>query len=94
MISGTLKRSTPKSQVVSIAAPVKGWNARDALGNMDPLDAVTLQNFWPGTNSVILRNGYSQHVTGITGQVETLMTYSGGATNTLFAAATTKIYKS
>jgi hypothetical protein len=92
MISGTLKQPRPQAQVVSIAAPVRGWNAKDALGDMDPLDAITLQNFWPGTNSVILRNGYTQHVTGITGQVETLMEYSGGSTSTLFGAAGSKIY--
>jgi hypothetical protein len=31
------------SQTVTVAAPIGGWNARDALGAMDPLDAVTLQ---------------------------------------------------
>jgi hypothetical protein len=30
------------SQTVTVAAPIGGWNARDALGAMDPLDAVTL----------------------------------------------------
>jgi hypothetical protein len=62
---------------------------------MSPLDAVTLTNFWPGTNSVILRNGYTQHATGIgaPSQVETLMVYNSGSTNTLFAAAKdNKIY--
>lgn len=87
-----IPRGTQKSKIVSVAAPIGGWNARDALGDMDKGDAVTLQNFWPGTSSVLLRNGYTAHVTGITGQVETLMAYSGGATNTLFGAAGTKIY--
>lgn len=76
----------------SVAAPLGGWNARDALGDMDPLDAITLENWWPGTSSVIRRYGYTQHVTGITGQVESLMAYASGTANTLFAAATTKIY--
>ena len=49
--------STQRSQTVSVAAPIGGWNACDALGAMEPMDAVTLTNFWPGTNSVILRNG-------------------------------------
>ena len=84
--------STQRSQTVSVAAPIGGWNARDALGAMDPLDAVTLTNFWPGTNSVILRNGYTKFATGITGQVETLMSYSSGTANKLFAAAVDSIY--
>src|SRR6266481_865718 len=63
---------TQRSRSVIIPAPVGGWNARDSLGNMDKADAVTLTNFWPGTNSVILRKGYTQHATGLNAQVETL----------------------
>lgn len=80
------------AQTVTVAAPIGGWNARDALGAMDPLDAVTLQNFWPGTNSVILRNGYTKHATGLPGQVQSLMPYNSGTANKLFAASVTSIY--
>ena len=59
---------------------------------MDPLDAVTLQNFWPGTNSVILRNGYTKHATGLPAEVQTLMAYSSGTSNKLFAVSDGKIY--
>lgn len=76
----------------SVAAPIGGWNARDALGNMDKLDAVRLTNWWPGTSDVLLRKGYSKHATGITGQVETIMSYAGPSTTKLFAAAGTNIY--
>ncbi len=87
-----IPRGTLKSKTVSVAAPWGGWNQRDAIGDMDPLDAVILQNFWPGTSSVILRSGYTQFATGITGDIETLMAYSSGTANTLFAAAVTSIY--
>jgi len=80
------------AQTITVAAPIGGWNARDALGAMDALDAVTLQNFWPGTNSVILRNGYTKHATGLPGVVQTLMSYSSGTSNKLFAACVTSIY--
>jgi hypothetical protein len=80
------------AQTVTVAAPIGGWNARDALGAMDPLDAVTLQNFWPGTNSVILRNGYTKHATGLPDQVQTLMAYSSGTSNKLFAVSDGEIY--
>jgi hypothetical protein len=80
------------AQTVTVAAPIGGWNARDALGAMDPLDAVTLQNFWPGTNSVILRNGYTKHATGLPAEVQTLMAYSSGTANKLFAVSDGKIY--
>ncbi len=52
---------------------------------MDKLDAVFLQNFFPGTNSVVKRAGYSNYATGITGQVETLMAYTSGTASKLFA---------
>jgi len=81
-----------RSQTVSVAAPIGGWNARDALGAMDPLDAVTLTNFWPGTNSVILRNGYTKHSTGFPGQVQSVMAYNSGTANKLFAASGSGIY--
>jgi hypothetical protein len=55
-------------------------------------DAVTLTNWWPGTNSVVLRYGYTKHATGITGQVESVIAYSGVTANKLFAAAGTNIY--
>lgn len=83
---------TKKTAEVSVAAPVGGWNARDAVAAMHKHDAVILENFWPGTNSVILRKGYADHATGLPDQVETLMVYNGGATSTLFAASGTAIY--
>lgn len=73
------------SQVESLPAPVGGWNARDSLANMAATDAVTLVNFFPNVSSVDLRGGYQRYATGITGQVQTLMTYAGGATVSLFA---------
>ena len=80
------------AQTITVAAPIGGWNARDALGAMDALDAVTLTNFWPGTNSVILRNGYTKHATGLPGVVQTLMAYNSGTANKLFAASVDSIY--
>jgi hypothetical protein len=59
---------------------------------MPPLDAVTLNNFWPTPTDVQLRLGYSQFSTGITGQVNSLMNYAGVTSQKLFAAAGTSIY--
>lgn len=80
------------SQPVSLPAPVGGWNARDALPAMAPGDAVILENWFPATTEVALRSGYAKHATGITGQVETLMAYSGAATDKLFAIANGSVY--
>lgn len=78
--------------VASLPSPVGGWNARDSIANMDLLDAVQLTNLFPSVNNVVLRPGYSKHVTGLPGQVNTLLGYSSGTTNKLFAAASTGIY--
>ena len=80
------------ANVASLPAPVGGWNARDSLANMEATDAVTLENWFPSVSSVNLRGGYSQFATGLPGQVETLMTYSSGSSNKLFAIANGSIY--
>lgn len=77
---------------VSLPAPVGGWNARDALPNMSPLDAVILTNWFPATTECVLRSGYTRFATGLPGQVETLMPYAGGTTNRLFAISDNKVY--
>jgi len=77
----------------SLASPIGGWNARDSLAEMQPLDAVQLVNFFPTPTDVTLRKGYSKASTGITGEVQTLMNYAGfNGTNTLFAIAGGTIY--
>jgi len=83
---------TQTANTITVPAPIGGWNARDSLGSMALEDAVTLTNWWPGTNSVVLRYGYTKHATGMTGQVETVMTYSSGTTDKLFAAVGTSVY--
>ena len=80
------------SQPISLPAPVGGWNARDSLTSMAPNEAVTLQNWFPATTECTLRNGYVNWATGISGQVETIMAYSGAATDKLFAIAGTRVY--
>jgi hypothetical protein len=71
---------------------VQGLNARDALASMDAADAIKLDNWFPRGNDVLLRRGHQSHVTGLPGNVETLMQYSSGNTNTLFAASGSGIY--
>ena len=80
------------AQVASLPAPIGGWNARDSIANMEALDAYELINLFPTVSNVVLRGGFNNHVTGITGQVETLMNYSYGSTQKLFGIAGTAIY--
>lgn len=76
----------------SIPPPVRGLNTRDALASMKPDEAVTLDNWFPRGNDIVLRRGFDEHVTGFSAAVETLMEYSGPTTRSLFAAAGTALY--
>jgi len=76
----------------SVPAPVGGWNARDAISNMDPMDAVRLENWFARPTDVMLRKGNTAHVTGLPGQVESLMPYNTATSQTLFAASVTSFY--
>ena len=78
----------------SMAAPIGGWNNRDSLAEMPPLDAVSLINFWPTPTDVQLRKGYTKVCTGITGQVQTIINYPypNAKGYKLFAFAGGKIY--
>ena len=80
------------ARVASIPAPVGGWNARDSIANMEPTDAYQLTNFFPSVSNIVLRGGYINWATGISGQVQTLANYSTGVANKLFAWAGTSIY--
>jgi hypothetical protein len=83
------------ARTASLPSPIGGWNARDSLAAMSPLDAVQLVNFYPTPTDVSLRKGYTKSSTGITGSVNTLMNYTDTSVEEgyrLFAAAGDKIY--
>jgi len=88
--SNVSRRTTSRSR--SIPAPYKGWNAKDPISDMDPEFAVILDNWFPDEESIELRKGYANHVTGITGTVETLMSYRGPSVSKLLACANNSIY--
>ena len=78
----------------SMASPIGGWNNRDSLAEMPPLDAVELVNFWPTPTDVQLRKGWTKYSTGITGQVDTIINFPTNNSEgyKLFAFAGTQIY--
>lgn len=86
-------RGHPTSETYTLPAPVGGLNLRDSKANMPETDATVLENWFPETNDVRVRKGIEDHVTGITGQVESLMPYNAAdGTQTLFAAANSAFY--
>jgi hypothetical protein len=76
----------------SVPAPFRGWNAKDPLSMMEPEFAITLENWFPEEDKIEIRKGYSNHVTGATGNVETLMSYNSPTAKRLFACANNSIY--
>ncbi len=71
----------------SVPSPTKGWNARDALTLMDPLDAVQLDNWYPDASGLNLRNGYVSYETGMgSNPVKTLAEFNAGSIRKFIAA--------
>lgn len=91
-----LRQTSPLSQPAiarSIPAPVGGWNTEDALADMAVTDAVILDNWIPRGGRCEMRRGFIEQATGTAEPVETLITYSGGTGDQLFACAGTDIYE-
>ena len=77
----------------SMPAPVGGWNARDSIANMPMGDAVILKNWWPQTDSVKIRDGWQDFVTGFGSTVESLMVYNAiDGTQEMYAASGTSFF--
>jgi hypothetical protein len=81
-----------RAVTTSLPAPIGGWNARDSLAEMNPLDAVQMVNFFPTPTDVTLRKGFTKTSTGISGAVLALMNYSSPTGNKMFGANSTTIY--
>jgi hypothetical protein len=78
-----------RALTASLPSPIGGWNARDSLAEMNPLDAVEMVNFYPTPTEVTLRKGYSRYsqLTTSTGvQTISSITFSG-TTATLTTAS-------
>lgn len=80
-----------KSRDFILPAPILGLNARDALGAMQPLYAITMDNYLPLDNKIALRPGYSLHVS-LGAPVRTLAAYCKPSGNELIAIAGKKAY--
>jgi hypothetical protein len=74
--------------VISIDAPVSGWNAYDSLDAMPPDAAVILNNIIPGAGEVETRKGYIVFEDLGTGEpVETLASFNPADMSQLIAAS-------
>lgn len=80
------------SRTYTAPAPVAGLNAVDSIAAMKPDEALVLDNWFPNTTQVSLRNGSASFVTGFGAWVESLMPYASQAGEFLFAVSGTSVY--
>ena len=72
-------RPAGRGRMATFPAPVGGLNLKDSIADMDPLDALILDNYTPESNHLQLRRGSEAWATGITGNVDTVAEWSGPA---------------
>ena len=86
-----MARSPARS--TTLDPPVEGWDTREALSDMPEKRAVILENWFPDTDKVTVRSGYSSHATGLPDDVETILEYTGvDGTAEIFAVSDGGIY--
>ena len=88
-----LPRLQPTAEAFAIPAPTGGWDTRNALADMPPLNAVTLTNWFPDLADVKMRAGYAEHATGFGGAIGAIHGYTTTAgANQLWAAGGGEIW--
>lgn len=101
MAIGIKKRSSPQTRgqlaiTRTVMAPTGGVNARDALAEMPPSDAIVLDNWFPALSYVQVRNGSQNWASGgalgSSTPVETVAPYNGVTAQSLWAVAGGNIY--
>ena len=68
MIDRSVSRAQ-RAKIVSVPAPIGGWNQRDSLAAMPAGDAVILDNWYPTPYDVGVRQGCSAWATGLPANV-------------------------
>lgn len=83
-----------KSKEITLPAPIMGLNRKQPLSAMEPLYAVTMDNYIPLDSKVELRPGYTEYANLGTGAggVQTLAAYHFPNNNRFFAVYDNKIW--
>lgn len=96
MLMQPLRNNAARKQTSTVKfskPPVKGWNARDDLTDMDRDEATVLDNLIPSDTGIFLRHGYTPWVTGLPSAIQSLMEYNApSGTPKLFGATASAIY--
>lgn len=86
----TLISTNGQANRVNIPAPYGGLNTRDSESNMEPTDAIVLENFIPEQGAVKTRKGFVEYCS-LTGNVETLIEHFSGGNRKFLACHNGKI---
>lgn len=90
---GQAVRGAAVSRTYSVPAPVSGLDAVSSIAAMPPDNALIMDNFFPQTTFLQLRNGYISQSTGLPDWVETLLGYTNASgTHKLFGMSGTGLY--
>lgn len=80
------------AKIEFLPAPTQGWDTETPIAELPQTRARVFDNWVSRGTAIAIRKGYSDHVTGVGSPVETLMAYSSGVAQKLFAAADDSIY--
>ena len=86
-----LNNRANKSITYSLPAPIKGLNCRDSIADMQESFALTMDNYIPLDNHLVLRKGYMRYIS-MNSKVCTLATYLSGYLTRFFAVSGKKIW--
>lgn len=78
--------------VITRAAPIAGWNAKDPEAAMAPEYALQLENWFPTAADVVSRKGRAPQLTGVSGSVLSLMNYANPSKTELFAVTNAGVF--
>jgi hypothetical protein len=92
-----VQNKAPRGQQVSrpypLPVPTKGWIASENIAAMPEDSAYIMENIFPETSTVRIRNGNKTFATlPDTAPVKTVMVHESGGTTTIFAAQNGNIY--
>lgn len=92
-MAALMRRRAPAARTTVMPAPTGGWDASSPYVDIPADRAIELVNLIPQRGRIVIRGGFAPHATGMTGPVDTLMTWNGPAgASKLFAANNGSIY--
>lgn len=82
-----------QGQSFSLPAPYGGLNLREDITALKPNEARVLENLFPSSGQIVMREGFSDFGTGLgSGETKTLATFNAASASYLIAGANGKLF--